>query len=100
MFFEILPTARDWAILLLVLEFLLVLLVPLFILHRGTRWLRRLAPGIVSGLRGAHVELLHISGIIERVMAFARAPFVWAIAVAAWMRNAVEGVRRVMLMGR
>ena len=102
MFFfdEILPIAREWAILLLALESLLLLLVPLFVLYRGTGWLRRVVPGIAPGLRSAHTELLRVSGIIERIMAYVRAPFVWAASVAARMRDAIERARRVTLRGR
>jgi hypothetical protein len=102
MFFfdEILPIAREWAILLLVLESLLLLLVPLFVLYRGTGWLRRVVPGIAPSLRSAHTELLRISGIVERAMAYVRAPFVWAAAVAARVSGAIERARRVLLRGR
>ena len=89
--FDALVTARDWALILLALEMLLLGLLPLVILYRAARGLRQLVPRIAAALRLVAEKTHAISSWVTRMLAGVRAPLVWVTAalngVCSWAKR-------------
>jgi Na+-transporting methylmalonyl-CoA/oxaloacetate decarboxylase gamma subunit len=100
MLLRVLGIAKDWSIILLAVEGILLSLVPLFVLYKMTQGLGKLIPRVVPALRGAHGKLLRVAKVIQRVMALIAAPFVWINSIVAGMRACGAGLRRILLNGR
>ncbi len=91
MFYDVVAIARDWSLILLVLEWLILLAVPLVILLQVTKWLRGFLPRVRPGIRHARAFVERLSQGIDRALAAIRAPFLWAAGIQA----RVNGFRRV-----
>ncbi len=77
MFFEVVATARDVALILLALEGIILLALPLYLMWVITRWFGGILPKVKSGLRDLHATQIRIFARFESIMAKIRAPFVW-----------------------
>jgi hypothetical protein len=94
-FYEIVATARDWALILLALEGIILLAVPLYLLWVITKWAHGFLPKVRHGLRNLHATQIRIVAAAENVMAKIRAPFVWIETNQARVR----GFRRAWKQG-
>ena len=90
MFYDIVATARDWAIILLALEAIILCAVPLFVLWYVTRAIGSFLPRVRPGLQHFQAQAIGISEKIEQASEAVRAPFVWIEATQA----RVQGFRR------
>lgn len=97
--FQALATARDWALILLALEMMVLAAVPLAILYFVTKGLRGFLPKVRPALRRAADWLRAFHLTVERIMAAVRAPFITANAAAARAQVTLRGLGR-MLPGR
>ncbi|MFH1086537.1 MAG: hypothetical protein V1772_12340 [Chloroflexota bacterium] len=100
MFFEVTAIARNVAIILLALQFLVVGAVPVFVLLKLTQGLRRLIPKVAPGLRQAHGGLLMAGSYVDKAMARARAPFVWSAQMGERVRALRGQLHEVSWRGR
>lgn len=91
MFYQIVATARDWSLILLVLEGMLLCAVPLFLLLQITKWLRGFLPQVRRALRSVRARVVSVSAGIDRVLAGLRAPVLWVEGAKA----RVSGFARV-----
>ena len=89
MFFEIARIARDWGVILLAVEGVLLAIVPLVVLYRLNRGLRQFLPKVRPALRQAQQWLIGFKGGVEQVMASITAPFIWT-------RTTLESCNRVL----
>jgi hypothetical protein len=99
-FNEHLAVARNWSVILLALEVLVLGLVPLFILFKITQGLAWLLKRFVPAMRKAQQVLLQAKAIIERIMAVIAAPFIWITSVFAGLRSLRAAIRRDLFTGR
>ncbi|HHX65361.1 MAG TPA: hypothetical protein GX702_10780 [Chloroflexi bacterium] len=97
--FEALAAARDWALILLALESMVLAAVPLAVLYFVTKALRRFIPKVRPALRRATAWLRNLHEIVERIMASVCAPFIVGYAAAERVRITARGLGR-MLPGR
>jgi hypothetical protein len=86
-FYQVVATARDWSLILLVLEGMLLCAVPLYVLLQITKGLRRFLPKVRPALRSVHAKIASVSMGIERVLAALRAPFLWIEDATARVRG-------------
>jgi hypothetical protein len=91
MFFEVLDVARNVSVILLALIWIVLSLVPLFILLKITQGLRKLLPKVAPAMRQAHGKLQEFHALVVKIMAAIRTPFEKASRAAAWMR--AQGAR-------
>lgn len=93
MFFHVAAVARDWAIILLALEGMVLALVPFFLLWKGTQQVRRFLPRVRPGLRLFHGRIVRVANGVERVLAAVRAPFIWVQQAEASVRTFWQSLR-------
>jgi len=92
---ENLAIARDWAVIVLALQALVVVALALFVAFMLNRGLRRTRPKAVSGLHRARHAVSDVSRVVRLRTVDAARPFVWVdstrvgvrAAWAAWRRN-------------
>ena len=101
---ETLATARDWAVIILAAQAIVVAAVVLFIAWQTYRAMRRARPKVAHGLHDArHIVIRASQGARGGVLAAAR-PLVWANSVsagirvgwAAWRRGRTPSVRNLL----
>jgi hypothetical protein len=90
-FYDVVAIARDWSLILLVLEGMLLCALPLVILLQVTKWLRGFLPRVRPALKNAHASVVRVSMGIDRALAAMRAPILWAEG----LRARVRGIYRV-----
>ena len=91
MAFEILATARNWSVILLALEFLVLGAVPLIILYVITRWLRGVVRQTRPFLQQVAGYVYQGLAAIDGAMTKVAAPFLWlhmrhAMVMGFWKR--------------
>lgn len=100
---ENLATARDWAVIILAAQAIVVAAVVVFVAWQTYRAMRRVRPKVVHGLHDArHAAIRASEGARRGVLAAAR-PFVRANSVgvglragwAAWRRGRTPSIRGI-----
>ncbi|MHB1295699.1 MAG: hypothetical protein ACYC4R_11970 [Anaerolineae bacterium] len=86
MFEEAIAIARDWAIILLAIEALLLALIPLFVFWHTTRGLGKFLPKVRPGMRQAQQRVSSVTQAIEHGLDRVASPFIT-------VRGTVEGAR-------
>lgn len=94
MFYHVVAVARDWAIILLALEGIILALVPFFLLFKATQQMGRFLPRVRPGLRTLHGHVIRLANGIDRVLAAIRAPFLWVHQQQTAVRAALRSWRR------
>lgn len=79
--------ARDWAIILLAIEALVISLVPLIALYYVTRWLRQFVPRVRPFLRRLDESVRGFSAGAKLLVLHIAAPLVWIGAAVAACRG-------------
>jgi hypothetical protein len=97
---EISAIARDWAIILLCLEGILLSLVPLFLLYKLAQGLGRLVGKARSGLRLVRERVFGVMESIQEAMRKIQMPFIWLASTGAAMRGWAGGIRHSLTRGR
>ena len=92
MFFQVIGAARDVAIILLALEAFVFCLVVLLATHFLQRGLRRLLPQVALALAQAREFMIRLQGLVERLMAAIRAPFVWIDGASVTIHKAIKHI--------
>ena len=100
MLFDVIATARDWALILLALEAIVLALVILLVLRETTRGLRGLVPRAALILSRAERGLARLRVLVERAMTAVTRPLVWVISTFAGVSAVLERVRRILTRGR
>jgi len=89
---EMLPTARDIAIVVMAVEGIIVLVVPLLLLWNGAKALRRARPQAALWLRATNQRVVHALQIANGVLLGLRRPFVW---FGSTYVRAAAGLKRI-----
>lgn len=84
---EILVIARDWGILVLFVQWFILALLPLLILWKVTRALKRFLPRARTVMATLRAKVERVTQGVARVMAAVRRPFVWWSSVAQGVRT-------------
>ena len=100
MLFDVIATARDWALILLALEAIVLALVILLVLRQTTRGLRRLVPRAALLLSRADRGLARFRDLVERAMKAIARPLVWVVSTFAGVSAGLKRVRRILIRGR
>lgn len=90
MFYDVIASARDWAIILLVLQAMVLFALPLFVFLKCVQGLRGFLPRVRPQLRQLHALVTRVSSAIDRALAAMRAPFVWLLSAQA----RIQGIGR------
>jgi len=96
MFYEIAAIARDWAIILLALEGLLLLAAPLFILLKITQGLRWLKPRVAPLMRKAHHYLGQANGVVQRSTFIVERPFIWTLSAKSGIQASTSALKHAL----
>lgn len=94
MFHDVIASARDWALILLALQTMLLCALPLYVLLKCVQGLRRFLPRVAPGLRSAHSFVRRVSAGIDRALASIRAPFLWLLSVHARIQGTGRAWKR------
>jgi len=98
MFLDALATARDWSVILLAIELLILGAIPLVALYYITRGLRQMVGAVGPLFRNVRLRIEGFFQVIDRFLRSVAAPFVWAHG--SWARaetvlGILSGRRRV-----
>lgn len=99
---ENLATARDWAVIILAIQAIVVAAVVVFIAWHTYRAMRRARPKVEHGLHDARHAVIHVSEGARRGVLTAARPFVWVdsartgvqVGWASWWRGRAPFVHR------
>ena len=99
MWLEILPIARDAAVVLIVLQTMVLYAIPLLILYAIVKGLRQLTPKVREGFLYVHDAADKAVEIVRRAINAVRAPFLWIHGTLAGGQALIAAVRRDFLDG-
>lgn len=97
---EISAIARDWAIILLCAEAILLALLPLFLFYKLAQGLGRLVAKARSGLRIVRERVVGLMVRIREIMHKIQRPFIWLASANAAVGAWVDGIRHCLIQGR
>lgn len=100
MFFHVIGTARDVAIILLALEAFVLCLAVLLVTYFVQRGLGRLLPQIALALVRAREFLGGVQAAVHRLSASITAPFIWVSSKSAAVQALVRRIRQSGRAGR
>jgi len=93
---EMLPTARDIAIVVMAVEGIVVLLVPLLLLWNGAKAMRRARPQAALWLRVTNQRVARAARVTNGVLLGIRRPFVWFASTYASTAAGLKRIARVL----
>jgi uncharacterized membrane protein YhfC len=96
MFYEIMAVARDWSIILLVLEGMAILAVPLFIMLKITQGLRKLKPHVAPLFRKVHHYFELANGVVQRGSLAVANPIAGAEAAYRGVEVSAKNIKRLL----
>jgi hypothetical protein len=96
MFYEIASVARDWSIILLVLEGLVLLAAPLFVLLKITQGLRWLKPRLAPWMHKAHHYFVVADGVVQRGTTIVEKPFIWTQGAGRGLEGSTAALKRAL----
>jgi hypothetical protein len=93
-FYEVVAIARDWSILLLVLEGILLCALPLFIALKCVQAMQKFLPQVRPALKRAQEAVAGVLASVDSVLAAIRRPFVWLEGAQAGLRGFQRSLKR------
>lgn len=99
MWLEVLPIARDVAVVLIVLQTMVLYAIPLLILYALVKGLKQLTPQVREGFGFVRRAVGKVVEIILHVIDAVRAPFVWYHSTLAGAQALIAALQRTLLNG-
>jgi len=93
---ELLPTARDIAIVVMAVEGIIILIVPLLLLWNGAKAIRRARPRAALWLQVTNQRVARAAQVTNSVLLGIRRPFVWFASTYASAETGLKRIARVL----
>lgn len=97
---DMLPPARDIAIVVLAIEGIVVLALPLLLFWQSIKALRRARPQAAVMLRQANANVARATQRVNAALLAVRRPFLWFTSAYASLASALRRAARLLGCGR